>query len=113
MVSMREIIPILTINRANTHMKNQMVILLLPGPDLLDTLPMEFPEPFVPAVVDSAGSKSEPPETSGTMDAGSIIARQRTLKLGEVPSDDDACADHKVGQNICSVNILGNTQKHK
>ncbi|CAL1165442.1 unnamed protein product, partial [Cladocopium goreaui] len=64
-------------------------------PDLLDTLPMEFPEPFVPAVVDSAGSKSEPPETSGTMDAGSIIARQRTLKLGEVPSDDDACADHK------------------
>ena len=74
---------------------------------------MEFPEPFVPAVVDSAGSKSEPPETSGTMDAGSIIARQRTLKLGEVPSDDDACADHKVGQNICSVNILGNTQKHK
>lgn len=78
-------------------MKNLRVILLLPGPDLLDTLPMETMEPFVPAMVDSGDSKSEPPETSGTVDEGSIIARQRTLKLGEVPSDEDASEAHKVG----------------
>ena len=73
---------------------------------------MDFPEPgpFVPAVVGSAGSKSEPAETSVTMDA-SIIARQRTLKLGEVPSDDDPSEADKVGRNICWVNIWDTPQK--